>query len=165
MLQGFANSKKWRGRWKEKSCWLRFWALILRWVTLKTCGCPLIIKRDGLLVSACERLASCPAGFTCRPKYFTSKTHEIHHRHEPADLERSSETYTCANPHSHLLCSFFIYFVCLCWWNLAVVDVSPFSFGDIMEEFLATISHPFKSRMGFLHICSLRKINSTDRST
>lgn len=96
----------------EKSCWLRFWALILRWVTLKTYGFPLIIKRDGLLVSAWERLASCPAGFTCRPKCFTSKTHEIHCWHAPADLERGSETYTCANPHSHILRSSFL-FLCV----------------------------------------------------
>lgn len=96
----------------KKSCWLRFWALILRWVTLKTYGFPLIIKRDGLLVSAWERLASCPAGFTHRPKCFTSKTHEIHRWQAPADLERGSETYTGANPHSHFLRSFFL-FLCV----------------------------------------------------
>lgn len=118
----------------KKSCWLRFWALILRWVMLKTRGFPLIIKRDKLLVSAWERLASCPAGFTHRPNCFTSKTHEIHCRHVPADLEQGSETYTCANPHSSCTVIFPFSCVCLSWWNLAAVDISPFFLSDINES-------------------------------
>lgn len=72
-LQNVPNSEKWRVGWKKKLCWLSFWALILRWLTLKSYGCPLIIKRDGLLVSACETLVSCPAGFTCTHKCFHFK--------------------------------------------------------------------------------------------
>lgn len=75
----------------------------------KPYGFPLIIKRDGLLVSPCERLASCPAGFTCSPKCFTSKTQEMHCGHMPAELEQGLQTYTLLT-HIHLHKIFFPFF-------------------------------------------------------
>lgn len=135
---------------EKKLCWLSFWALILRWVTLKTYGHPLIIKRDGLLVSACETLASCPAGFTRRHKCFTSKTHKIQRWHAPADLERGSGTHTKPTFTSSLSLLM----------ELSCFGHSPFH----LDDFLDTVSPPSKSSMGFLHFCSLWKANSADGS-
>lgn len=65
------------------------------------CHTSLIVNRDGLLVCPCERLATCPAGFICSPKRFTSKGRQ--NAQWPNDSGTSIQAYkshTWPLPHS-----------------------------------------------------------------
>lgn len=76
---------------------------------VRPCGFSLIINRDGLLVCPCERLASCPAGFTCSPKCFTSKADKMHCGHAPAELATGLTNLTLEPPLIHLHTVLFLF--------------------------------------------------------